>query len=85
MAWNQRIYRFARSDDDAQALYRELGIDPFAAVLADDERLSERFRRDGYQRWRADLDTRRRRAARARERRANRQAKYAGGVGDASS
>ena len=25
MSWNQRIYRFARSDDDAQVLYRELG------------------------------------------------------------
>ena len=69
MAWNQRIYRFARSDRDAQALYRELGIDPFAAVLADDDRLSERFRRDGYPRWKADLETRRRRAERARERR----------------
>ncbi len=70
MVWNQRIYRFARSDDDAQALYRELGIDPFAAVLADDERLSERFRGDGYPRWKTDLDGRRRRAARERKRRA---------------
>ena len=70
MAWNQRIYRFARSDDDAQALYRELDIDPFAAVLADDERLSERFRQEGYRRWKADLDGRRHRAERQRERRA---------------
>jgi len=73
MAWNQRIYRFSRSDNDARAVYRELGIDPFDAVLSDDERLSERFRNEGYPRWKADLDTRRRRAARARERRAQRR------------
>ena len=65
MSWNQRIYRFARSDDDSQVLYRELGIDPFDAVLVDDERLSDRFRRDGYPRWKGDLD--RRRAAAKRE------------------
>lgn len=73
MAWNQRIYRFARSDNDARALYRELSIDPFDAVLSDDERLSERFRNEGYPRWKADLATRRRRAARARERRGQRR------------
>jgi hypothetical protein len=70
MVWNQRIYRFARSDREAQALFRDLGIDPFAAVLAEDERLSQEFLRQGYNRWKADIDGRRSRAKRARERRA---------------
>jgi hypothetical protein len=69
MAWNNVLYRFAKSDRDAQALYRERGIDPFDAVLVD-ERLSRRFQEDGYRRWREDLDGRRERARRARERRA---------------
>ena len=71
MAWNNVLYRFAKSDRDAQTLYRERGIDPFDAVLAD-ERLSRRFQQDGYKRWKEDLDGRRERARRARERRARR-------------
>lgn len=69
MAWNTVIYRFTKSDRDAQALYRERAVDPFNAVLLDD-RLGERFRQDGYRRWKDDLDARRARARRARERRA---------------
>jgi hypothetical protein len=68
MAWNQRIYRFARSDNDARAVFRELGIDPFNAVLLD-ERLSERFQQQGYPRWKQDLARRRHRAELARARR----------------
>jgi hypothetical protein len=77
MNWNQRIYRFTRSDHDAQALYRAFDIDPFDAILVDDGRLGDRFRQDGYPRWKADLDARRRRAQRERERRAQ-QAKHRG-------
>jgi hypothetical protein len=69
MSWNQRIYRFARSDRHARKLERELGIDPFDAVLVDDERLSERFREDGYLRWKRDLERRRRKADQERRRR----------------
>src|SRR4051794_27693343 len=68
MAWNTAIYRFAKSDRDAQAVYRQLGIDVFEAVLLED-RLSDRFRQEGYHRWKNDLETRRQRARRARERR----------------
>lgn len=71
MAWNTAIYRFAKSDRDAQAIYRRRGIDPFDAVLLDD-RLGDRFSEEGYGRWQDDLDTRRERARRARERRAAR-------------
>jgi hypothetical protein len=69
MAWNTAIYRFAKSDRNAQAIYRQRQADVFDAVLLDD-RLSDRFRREGYLRWKDDLDARRARARRARERRA---------------
>jgi hypothetical protein len=68
--WNQRIYRFARSDRDARKVQRAHGIDAFDAVLVDDDGLSAQFREDGYKRWRDDLNRRRRRSERDRERRA---------------
>jgi hypothetical protein len=40
---NERIYRFANANRHAIAVFRDHGIDPFEAILAD-ERLPKLFR-----------------------------------------
>lgn len=48
---NQRVFRFCRDDGTAGRVHEQYRIDPFEAVLADDDRLPTLFRRVGFPRW----------------------------------
>jgi hypothetical protein len=64
---NQRIFRFATEDRLGREAAPKFGIEPFDAVVADDNRLPERFRTTRYPQMRRAVDELRvRQAARDR-------------------
>lgn len=56
----ERIYRFAWENQHARTVVVKFGIDPFAALIADDDRLPEAFRTKRYPQMVAGLKRRRR-------------------------
>lgn len=57
---NERIFRKCAGDSRFRALFAEHSIDPFDAVLVDDERLPEQFRHRRYPQMIEQLADRRR-------------------------
>jgi hypothetical protein len=56
---NERIFRKCSADLHFRAIYLERGVDPFEAVLTDDDRLPEAFRQRRYPQMRDRLSERR--------------------------
>jgi hypothetical protein len=57
---NERIFRKCVADLHFRALYAERGVDPFEAVLSDDDRLPAQFRERRYPQMLEQLGERRR-------------------------
>ena len=56
---NERIFRKCLRDLQFLGIYRDHGVDPFDAVLADDERLPDAFRQRRFTQMRNQLEQRR--------------------------
>lgn len=54
---NERVFRRCLTDIHFKGAARSLGIDPFAAVLADHDALPSRFRETRYPQMLTQLDT----------------------------
>ncbi len=66
---NERVFTFCLKDRDGREVHAKHGVDPFEAVVADDDRLPARFRETRYPQMQRELALRRAR------RRANRKPK----------
>jgi len=56
---NERIYTFCLKDRDGRLILAKYGVDPFYAVVADDERLPAKFRETRFPQMQHDLAARR--------------------------
>jgi predicted transcriptional regulator of viral defense system len=56
---NERIFTFCLKDRDGRVVDAKHGLDPFAAVVADDERLPARFRETRYPQMQREIGARR--------------------------
>lgn len=56
---NERIFTFCLEDRDGRLIDAKHGVDPFEAVVADDDRLPAKFRETRYPQMRHDLAARR--------------------------
>jgi hypothetical protein len=61
---NERIFTFCLDDRDGREVHAKLGVDPFEAVVANDEHLPARFRETRYPQMQLELDARRKRRRR---------------------
>ena len=60
---NERIFTFCLKDRDGRLVHAKHGVDPFEAVVADDDRLPARFRETRYPQMKRELALRRARSA----------------------
>lgn len=56
---SERIFTFALSDRHGREVHTKYGVDPFDAVIADDDRLPPRFRETRYPQMQRELASRR--------------------------
>ncbi len=56
---NERIFTFCLKDRDGRLVHAKHGVDPFDAVVADDDRLPARFRETRYPQMKRELALRR--------------------------
>lgn len=61
---NERIFRKCLGDLHFRGIYRDHGVDPFDAVLADDERVPDTFRQRRFPQMRSQLEQQRKRGQR---------------------
>lgn len=61
---NERIFQFALKDRRGKLVHAAHGVDPFDAVVGDDDRLPARFRETRYPQMQRELEARRRRQRR---------------------
>jgi hypothetical protein len=56
---NERIFAFCLDDRDGREVHSKFGVDPFEAVVADDDHLPARFRETRYPQMQRELGARR--------------------------
>ncbi len=61
---NERIFQFVLKDRHGKEVHATHGVDPFDAVVVDDDRLPARFRETRYPQMQRELETRRARSRR---------------------